>query len=276
MEDYRVNRLVLFRCAHWAYSMANCGRETPIQIWRRLLLRDLVIVLAGVALPFAASAADDPQPSKEQIKHFLETAEVTKSRPSSEGGPSRPESPSTRVDKLFAEWTRPDSPGCSVAVSRNGTLLNERGYGMANLELGVPITPTSVMSAASISKQFTAMSILLLAERGQLSLDDEVTKFFPEWTDREQHITIRHLLTHTSGLRDGFALLGWAIPSDGRVDTNDAILAMLARQRGVNFAPGTQFQTTTARSACLARSSSVSAASRSAPSPTRTSSNRSA
>jgi CubicO group peptidase (beta-lactamase class C family) len=143
---------------------------------------------------------------------------------------------------LFAEWNRHDSPGCSLAISRNGTLIHERGYGMANLELRVPITPASVLSAASISKQFTAMSILLLAERGQLSLDDEVTKFVPEWVDHENHVTIRHLLTHTSGLRDGFALLGWAIPSDGRVDTNEAIVAMLARQRGVNFAPGTQYQ----------------------------------
>jgi CubicO group peptidase (beta-lactamase class C family) len=86
------------------------------------------------------------------------------------------------------------------------------------------------------------MSIALLAERGQLSLDDEVAKFIPEWADHENHVTIRNLLTHTSGLRDGFALLGWATPSDGSVDTNDAIVAMLARQRGVNFAPGSQYQ----------------------------------
>jgi CubicO group peptidase (beta-lactamase class C family) len=157
-------------------------------------------------------------------------------------GASRPGSPSNRVDRLFAEWNKPDSPGCSVAISRNGTLLYEHGYGMANVELGVPITPASVLSAASISKQFTAMSVLLLAERGQVSLDDEVTTFVPEWADREHHITIRHLLTHTSGLRDGFALLGWTIPSDGRIDSNEAIVAMLARQRGVNFTPGTQYQ----------------------------------
>jgi len=77
----------------------------------------------------------------------------------------------------------------------------ERGYGMANLELGVSITPASVFPAASISKQFTAMSILLLAKRGQLSLDDEVRKYIPEWADHASRITIRHLLTHTSHYR---------------------------------------------------------------------------
>ena len=78
-----------------------------------------------------------------------------------------------RADHLFAEWSRRDSPGCSVGVSRSGVPIFERGYGMANIERGVPITPTSVFHVASISKQFTAMSILLLAQRGKLSLDDD-------------------------------------------------------------------------------------------------------
>ena len=156
--------------------------------------------------------------------------------------PPHTESLTARVDQLFAEWNRTDSPSCSVGISRNGTVMYEHGYGMANLELGVPITPTSVLGAASISKQFTAMSILLLAERGQLSLDDEVRTYIPEWADREHRVTIRHLLNHTSGLREGFGLLGWAIPGDGSVDTNTAMVPMLARQRGRNFVPGTEFQ----------------------------------
>lgn len=156
--------------------------------------------------------------------------------------PPSTESLAARVDTLFTEWNRTDSPGCSVGISHNGTLVYEHGYGMGNLELGVPITPTSVLGAASISKQFTAMSILLLAERGQLSLDDEVRKYIPEWADREHHVTIRHLLNHTSGLREGFALLGWAAPGDGSVDTNTAMVPMLARQRGRNFVPGSEFQ----------------------------------
>jgi CubicO group peptidase (beta-lactamase class C family) len=142
-----------------------------------------------------------------------------------------------KVDQLFAEWNRTDSPGCNLAVSRNGVVIYEHGYGMANLELGIAITPASVMPAASISKQFTAMCTLLLAQRGQLSLDDHVEKFIPEWAYREQPITIRHLLTHTSGLRDAFTLLGLAAPREDDVSVNDAIPKALARQRGLNFAP---------------------------------------
>jgi CubicO group peptidase (beta-lactamase class C family) len=152
------------------------------------------------------------------------------------------ESLTTRVDKLFAEWDKSDSPGCSLAISRNGTVVYERGYGIANLELGVHITPGTVFPAASISKQFTAMSVLLLAQRGKLSLDDEVKKFIPEWAYTEHAITIRHLLTHTSGLRDAFTLLGIAASRENGTNVNEAIAAVLARQRGVNFTPGTEFQ----------------------------------
>lgn len=153
-----------------------------------------------------------------------------------------PGSLAARVDKLFAEWDKTNSPGFGLAVSRNGTLVYEHGYGMANLELGVPITSASVFPVASISKQFTALSILLLVERGKLSLDDEVKKFIPGWAYTEQPITIRHLLNHTSGLRDAFTLIGIAAPREDGVSVNDAIAAALARQRGLNFAPGAEFQ----------------------------------
>lgn len=155
---------------------------------------------------------------------------------------SRFDPQSTKVDRLFAEWNRTDAPGCAVGISRNGAVVYERGYGMANLELGVPITPATVFALASISKSFTAMSVLLAAQQGKLSLEDEVQKYIPEWTDRDDHITIRHLLTHTSGLRDAFGLLGWAAPSESTGDQNEAIVRMLARQRGLNFPPGTEYQ----------------------------------
>lgn len=144
---------------------------------------------------------------------------------------------SDRVDNLFAEYNNPHSPGCSVAISRAGQILFEHGYGMADLEWGQPITPTTVMGAASISKQFTAMSIMLLAQRGKLSLDDDVSKYLPEWADHEHHVTIRHLLTHTSGLREGFGLPGLA----GQPQSNEAMERMLARQHGVNTPAGTEF-----------------------------------
>jgi CubicO group peptidase (beta-lactamase class C family) len=149
----------------------------------------------------------------------------------------RSEPSSSRIDSIFAEYDNSGSPGCSVAISRHGVVVHEHGYGMADLEWNIPITPATVMGAASISKQFTAMSILLLAERGQLALDDQVSKYIPEWADREHPVTIRHLLTHTSGLREGFSLLGMS----GTLQGNEAMVQMLARQRGINAAAGTEF-----------------------------------
>lgn len=147
-----------------------------------------------------------------------------------------------RIDAMFVEWNRLDSAGCGVGVSRNGELAFERGYGMANVESKVAITPATVFHVASISKQFTAMSILLLAQRGRLALDDEVRKHIPDWADQGNHLKIRHLLSHTGGLRDGFLLLQLIPPGDEKADVNQAIVRIVARQRGLNFAPGTEFQ----------------------------------
>ena len=144
-----------------------------------------------------------------------------------------------RADQLFAAWNRPDSPGCGVGVSRNGAVIFERGYGMASLERKVPIAPSTVFHLASITKSFTAMSVLLAADRGQLSLDDDVSKYVPDWSNREHRVTIRHLLTHTSGLRDAYLLQGWA-PGIG--NSNDAFVRILSRQRGLNFEPGAEYQ----------------------------------
>jgi CubicO group peptidase (beta-lactamase class C family) len=154
----------------------------------------------------------------------------------------RSESQTTRVDKLFEAWNRKDAPGCAVGISRDGAIVYQHGYGMANLERNVPIRPDTVFGIASITKSFTAMSILLAAEQGKLSLDDEVWKYIPEWQDRDDHVTIRHLLTHTSGIRDGFGLLGWADPNESVGDVNEALARLLARQRGVNFPPGSENQ----------------------------------
>ena len=102
-----------------------------------------------------------------------------------------------KVDALFAQWDKPDSPGCAVGVIKDGVLVHARGYGMANLEHGIPITPTTVFEIASCSKQFTAFSILLLQKQGKLSLDDDIRKFVPEIPDFGRPILIRHLLYHT-------------------------------------------------------------------------------
>lgn len=144
-----------------------------------------------------------------------------------------------RVDPLFATWNRADSPGCAVGVSRDGAIIYERGYGMASIERKRPITSSTVFHLASITKSFTAMSVLLAGERGGLSLDDEVSKYIPDWSNREQRVTIRHLLTHTSGLRDAYVLQGWA-PDNG--NSTDAFIRILARQRGLNSVPGAEYQ----------------------------------
>jgi CubicO group peptidase (beta-lactamase class C family) len=158
------------------------------------------------------------------------------------GCSNRPMSKSVtdQIDRLFATWNKPDSPGCSLGISGNGTIVYEHGYGTANLDLGVAIIPASVFDAASISKQFTAMSILLLAQRGRLSRVDDVGKYVPNWGDRHHTITIRHLLTHTSGLREAFLLQGFApeIPQD----INQQIVNILTRARAFEFVPGSRFE----------------------------------
>jgi CubicO group peptidase (beta-lactamase class C family) len=113
----------------------------------------------------------------------------------------------TKVDKLFAQWDKPDSPGCALAIIQNGEIIYKRGYGMANLEYDIPISPNSVFDIASNSKQFTAMCIVLLARQNLLTLDDELQKYIPEIPQYSHPITLRHLIYHTSGLRDYLNLM---------------------------------------------------------------------
>ena len=129
--------------------------------------------------------------------------------------PAQAERPSEQVDKLFEKMDRTISPGCAVAAMKDGKILYERGYGMADLDHNVPITPVTVFHVASMSKQFTAAVIVMLAQERKLSLDD-VRKYVPELPDFGVPITIRQLVYHTSGLRDQWACLAWqagAIPS---------------------------------------------------------------
>ena len=185
------------------------------------------------------------------IDSFIAPAVFGKEQAATKANPASAKSVTARVDKLFVEWNRSDSPGCSLGVSRNGIVVYDHGYGMANLELGVPITPESVFHVASISKQFTALSIMLLAQRGQLSLDDDVAKYIPEWADHGNRVTIRHLLSHTSGVRDGFTLHELNAARDNVFD-NEVMVKILARTRALNFTPGTEFQYNNSTYALLA------------------------
>src|SRR6185503_15645780 len=115
---------------------------------------------------------------------------------------------SAQVDALFASWAKPDSPGAVCAVVRDGKIIHARGYGMEDLEHDVALSPDSVFYIASTSKQFTAAAIALLVLDGKLSLDDDIRRHVPEMAERSPPITVRHLVHHTSGLRDYFDLLG--------------------------------------------------------------------
>ncbi|RKH05337.1 class A beta-lactamase-related serine hydrolase [Corallococcus sp. CA047B] len=145
-----------------------------------------------------------------------------------------------QVDALFAPWSGKTTPGCAVGISRDGVLDYARGYGMSNLEHDVPITPRSSFLIASISKQFTAFSIGLLAQEGKLSLDDDIRKHLPEMPDHGKTITVAHLLHHTNGLREQGQLLNLAGWRGDDVYTEADILWALTRQRGVNFEPGAE------------------------------------
>ncbi len=144
-----------------------------------------------------------------------------------------------RIDEIFKEFIVPGSPGCTVAVYQDGKTVLSRAYGMANLDHDVRLSPASVFHVASVSKQFTAAAILLLAQDGRLTLDDEVRKHIAELPDFGKKITIRHLIHHTSGIRDQWSLLGFAGWRYSRDLITDAdVLALLSRQRELNFTPG--------------------------------------
>ena len=144
------------------------------------------------------------------------------------------------VDSIFASFDNRQSPGCAVSAIEGDRTLVLKGFGMASLEHDLPITPQSAFYAASVSKQFTAFSVALLAQQGKLSLDDDVRKWLPEVPNFGKTITVRHLIHHTSGLRDYFGLLGmtgW--PNDGPV-TEAQFLDLVSRQKALNFDPGTR------------------------------------
>jgi CubicO group peptidase (beta-lactamase class C family) len=150
-------------------------------------------------------------------------------------------SPERQIDALFANWNRPDTPGAVVEVIRDGKVLFTKSYGMADIERRVPMSPATEFFIGSMSKQFTAFAIQLLARDGKLSLDDDIRKYLPEVPDFGKTITIRHLLHHTSGLRDYFDMLFMAGLRIDDVITEDMALGLVKRQRALNFDPGQEW-----------------------------------
>jgi CubicO group peptidase (beta-lactamase class C family) len=149
------------------------------------------------------------------------------------GGPAHAQDVTGEIDRMFS-WATTSSPGCGVAVSRNGRVLANRVYGMADLERGVALTPETPFDLGSVTKQFVAASILLLVHEGRISLSDDVRRYIPELPDYGHTVTIDHLLTHTSGIRDWVWL---SSVTGGR----EAVLPLILRQRGLNFAPGEEW-----------------------------------
>ena len=151
------------------------------------------------------------------------------------------QNPQAEVEKLIAAKIKPESGGVTVAVAQGDNLLFSKGYGLANVEYNIPNSPKTIFHVASVSKQFTAFAIALLADQGKIALDDDIRKYLPELHDFGSKITIRHLVHHTSGLRDQWnllALAGWRLDD---VITKNQVLQLISHQDELNFKPGDEF-----------------------------------
>jgi len=145
------------------------------------------------------------------------------------------------VDELFEQWDRTNSPGCSIAIIKDGKIIYTRGYGMANLDYGIPNKPETVFRIGSTSKQFTAACIQILHEQGKLSIHDNIRKYLPEMPEYEAPITIEHLVHHTSGIRDYLVLQSMAGVDNEANYSPENVLYILSRQKELNFKPGDEF-----------------------------------
>jgi len=146
-----------------------------------------------------------------------------------------------KIDSLFVDWNTPNHPGGAIGVMKNGKIIFSKAYGLASMEYLVPNATGTIFNTGSVSKQFTAMGIVLLQQQGKLSFDDDIRKYIPELPDFGETITIRHMLHHTSGLRSLHAMLelaGWR-SDDSR--TNKDLNRFMIRQHDLNFKPGDRY-----------------------------------
>jgi CubicO group peptidase (beta-lactamase class C family) len=160
---------------------------------------------------------------------------------SHEEGASLSEADQQSVDGIFAAYDKTDSPGCVLGVIRDGAFIYRKGYGMASLELGVPLSSQSVFYMGSVSKQFTAASVVLAVEQGYLGLDDNVRKYIPELPDYGHAVTLRQMLHHTSGFRDVLGLLDLSGRSALDLHPKAELIDLVARQKALNYDPGEEF-----------------------------------
>lgn len=175
------------------------------------------VVLGTAALTACAPAGDDATPST--------------------GDPAI----LAQVDAVFADYASPTGPGCSLGVIQDGRFIQATGYGTANLDHGIPNGPATIFRIGSVSKQFTAAAIALLAVRGELDLDAPVQRYIPEFPDYPDPPTVRHLVHHTSGVRDYIVLMSLAGHRSEDFFTNREVLDAITRQRELNFTPGDDY-----------------------------------
>jgi CubicO group peptidase (beta-lactamase class C family) len=149
--------------------------------------------------------------------------------------------PAPKVDQIFSVYDKSGSPGCALGVIRDGDFVYRKAYGLANLELGVPLSAQSVFYMGSVSKQVTAASVVLAAEQGYLSLDDDVRKYIPELPDYGHVVTLRQMIHQTSGFRDFYTLLGLSGHDAADFNSPEEIFEIVARQRGLNNIPGDEW-----------------------------------
>ena len=148
-----------------------------------------------------------------------------------------------RVDSVFADLNRTDGPGCALGVVRDGRLAYANGYGIANLDYRRPITPSTTFYMGSVSKQFVAAAVVLAERDGHLSLDDPVRKWLPDLPEYDgRTIRLRHLIHHTSGLRDYLSLADLAAFDRGDYHDTGEYLDLVYRQQGLNFRPGAEYR----------------------------------
>lgn len=193
--------------------------DCPIQRFGLIVLVWGLLMTMGPRNTLGVSAADTPAPGE-----TLDFSHVS----------------ATDLDSLFFTYNRPDTPGCAVGVCYRGELIFSEGYGVANLDYGIPIGPDSRFMIASISKQFAVAALFMMEQEGLLDLDEDLRTYIPELPVFEKPITARQIIHHTSGLRDLFDLLLLADIGLDNTATAEQVMDIVSRQQRLNFNPGSQ------------------------------------
>ncbi|MFC4476745.1 serine hydrolase domain-containing protein [Flavobacterium chungangensis] len=146
----------------------------------------------------------------------------------------------TKIDSLITSKFKPENPGAVFLAVKNGKVIYRKAFGMADLEMNVKMKPEFVFEIGSMTKQFTAVSILMLAEQGKLKLNDEITKFIPDYPTNGNRITLHHLLTHTSGIKDFTSMK--SIKDIARRDLEPKKLVDFFKNEPMDFKPGEEYK----------------------------------